>query len=191
MAACCAALAVLILASFLRPSGPALVDILTAASDLPAGSTLTAQDISARPFPADHIPPGAFTDDAQLIGRLLAAPMTQGEAITPTRLMLVGPREDGLHTVPVRLADAEMADLLAPGALIDLVLPMGATTGPLTGDVIAAGARVITVPRRTQEGTFGASPRSAGSLIVVATDRRTAVVLAAVGLKGGLGVIIQ
>ena len=124
MAAGCAALAVVILASFLRPSGPALVDILTATTDLPAGSTLTAEDISTQPFPADHIPPGAFTDTTQLIGRLLAAPMAQGEAVTQTRLMSVGPRADGLHTVPVRLADAEMADLLAPGAIIDLVLPM-------------------------------------------------------------------
>jgi pilus assembly protein CpaB len=191
VAAGCAALAVVILASFLRPSGPALVDILTATTDLPAGSTLTAEDISTQPFPADHIPPGAFTDTTQLIGRLLAAPMAQGEAVTQTRLMSVGPRADGLHTVPVRLADAEMADLLAPGAIIDLVLPMGDTSSPLTGEVIAAGARVVTVPRRPREGTFGASPRSAGSLVVVATDRRTAVALAAVGLRSGLGVIIQ
>jgi hypothetical protein len=105
--------------------------------------------------------------------------------------MSVGPRADGLHTVPVRLADAEMADLLAPGAIIDLVLPMSDTSSPLTGEVIAAGARVVTVPRRPREGTFGASPRSAGSLVVVATDRRTAVALAAVGLRSGLGVIIQ
>ena len=191
MAAGCAALAVVFLASFLRPSGPALVDILTATTDLPAGSALTAEDISARPFPADHVPPGAFTDTTQLIGRLLAAPMAQGEAVTQSRLMSVGPRADGLHTVPVRLADAEMADLLAPGALIDLVLPMGDTSSPLAGEVIAAGARVVTVPRRPREGTFGASPRSAGSLVVVATDRRTAVALAAVGLRSGLGVIIQ
>lgn len=191
MAAGCAALAVVILASFLRPSGPTLVDILTATTDLPAGSTLTAEDISARPFPADHIPPGAFTDTTQLIGRLLAAPMAQGEAVTQSRLMSVGPRADGLHTVPVRLADAEMADLLAPGAIIDLVLPMGDTSSPLAGEVIAAGALVVTVPRRPREGTFGASPRSSGSLVVVATDRRTAVALAAVGLRSGLGVIIQ
>ena len=182
MAAGCAALAVVILASFLRPSGPALVDILTATTDLPAGSALTAEDISARPFPADHVPPGAFTDTTH---------MAQGEAVTQSRLMSVGPRADGLHTVPVRLADAEMADLLAPGALIDLVLPMGDTSSPLAGEVIAAGARVVTVPRRPREGTFGASPRSAGSLVVVATDRRTAVALAAVGLRSGLGVIIQ
>jgi hypothetical protein len=139
------------------------------------------------PFPVDHVPPGTALEVGDVIGRVLVSPLDTGEVVTSTRLLISGPREDGLLTVPVRLVDAETADLLSPGSVIDLIRPTGQG-----GDVLAAGALVVTVPRRPTERGFAASPRpGAGSLVVVATDRRTAVALAAAGSSGGLGVIIR
>lgn len=186
LAAACAALAVLLLALAVRPTAGDASPIVTAAADLPAGSVLSADDLSAVAYPIALVPSGAVTDPHDIVGRTLAGPISAGEPLTVTRLVFSEPRADGLQTVPVRLADAETAALLTPGSVVDIVRPRGDV-----GDVVAEGALVVTVPRPDDGRVFGASSRSAGSLIVVATDRRTAIALAAVGSRGGLGVVIR
>ena len=89
--------------------------------------------------------------------------------------------------MPVRLADAEAATLLAPGSVIDLVL----ASGDGGARVVAEGVQVVTVPQRAVSTGLGGASRTAGSLIVVATDRRTAVVLAAASTQSGLGVVLR
>lgn len=187
LAAASAGLAVLLLAATLRPSAATLVDVAVAAGDLPPGSTLTAEDISVTALPADYLPPGAVLDPQEAVGRTITGGISEGEPLTQSRLLAQGPRADGLHTVPVRLADAEAAALLTPGSVIDLVLASGDTGGR----VIAEGVQVVTIPRREAAAGFGQASRSAGSLIVVATDRRTAVALAAAGSQPGLGVVLR
>ena len=187
LAAASAALAVLLLAATLRPGSIALVEVIVAASDLPPGATLGAQDLKVMALPADYLPPGAITTADAAVGRTIAGAISAGEPLTRSRLVATSPRADGLHTVPVRLADAEAATLLAPGSVIDLVLASGDTTAR----VIAEGVQVVTVPQRPASTGLGGAPRTAGSLIVVATDRRTAVALAAAGTQPGLGVVLR
>lgn len=186
-AAASAGLAVLLLAVTLRPTSADLVDVIVASADLPAGSTLTEQDLAVDAIPADYVPPGAVTDPADALGRMIASGIATGEPLTRSRLMTDGPRPDGLHTVPVRLADAEAATLLSPGSVIDLVLASGDTGAR----IVAEGVQVVTVPRVSTSAGLGRDSRTAGSLIVVATDRRTAVALAAAGTQPGLGVVLR
>lgn len=186
LAATSAALAVLLLALGLRPHDAARTDVVLAATDIPAGTTLTGVDLSVAAYPGDAVPPGTVDDPDRVIGRTVVGPIGAGEPITTTRLMAHGPRDDGLQEVPVRLADAQTAALLSPGAVIDLVLARGDNS-----EVVAESALVVTVPRADTDRAFGAPSRSPGSLIVVATDRRTAVELAAIGTRGGVGVIIR
>jgi len=187
IAAASAGLAVLLLAVTLRPTSADLVDVIVASADLPAGSTLTEQDLAVDAIPADYVPPGAVTDPADALGRIIASGIATGEPLTRSRLMTDGPRPDGLHTVPVRLADAEAATLLSPGSVIDLVLASGDTGAR----IVAEGVQVVTVPRVSTSAGLGRDSRTAGSLIVVATDRRTAVALAAAGTQPGLGVVLR
>jgi Flp pilus assembly protein CpaB len=187
IAATCAALAVLLFAVTLRPTSADLVDVIVASADLPAGSTLTEQDLAVDAIPADYVPPGAVTNPADALGRMIASGIASGEPITSSRLVTTGPRSDGLHTVPVRLADAEAATLLSPGSVIDLVLASGDTGAR----IVAEGVQVVTVPRISTSAGLGRDSRTAGSLIVVATDRRTAVALAAAGTQPGLGVVLR
>ena len=186
-AAASAGLAVLLLAVTLRPTSADLVDVIVASADLPAGSTLTEQDLAVDAIPADYVPPGAVTDPADALGRIIASGIATGEPLTRSRLMTNDPRPDGLHTVPVRLADAEAATLLSPGSVIDLVLASGDTGAR----IVAEGVQVVTVPRVSTSAGLGRDSRTAGSLIVVATDRRTAVALAAAGTQPGLGVVLR
>lgn len=187
LAAASAAFAVLLLASTLRPASPATLPVVVAASDLPAGSLLSRDDLAVIDIPIDYAAPGALGDIATATGRTIAVGMVAGEAVSESRLLATSGRIDGLLTVPVRLADAEVAGLLEPGSAIDLV--------QLAGDaeprVVAEAVRVVTVPRRTDSPGWGGTTRSAGSLIVVATDRRTAITLAAAGAQPGLGVVLR
>lgn len=187
LAAASAACAVLLLAAALRPASPPTLPVVVAASDLPAGSLLSRDDLALIDVPVEYAAPGAMTDIAAATGRTIAGGMVAGEAVSESRLLATSGRIDGLLTVPVRLADAEVAGLLQPGSAIDLV--------QLSGDaeprVVAEAVRVVTVPRGTDSPGWGGTTRSAGSLIVVATDRRTAVALAAAGAQPGLGVVLR
>lgn len=187
IAAASAGLAVLLLASALRPASPDLVSIVVAAQDLPVGSSLGADDIALADVPVAYLPPGSLADVESVLGRMIASGIASGEPITSSRLVNTGPRSDGLHTVPVRLADAEAATLLSPGSVIDLVLASGDTDAR----IVAEGVQVVTVPRISTSAGLGRDSRTAGSLIVVATDRRTAVALAAAGTQPGLGVVLR
>lgn len=164
-----------------------MADAVVAARDLPGGSMLSADDLAIEQLPAEYLAPGTLGLVADATGRTIAGGIAAGEVITRSRLVDTGPRPDGLHVVPVRLADAEAADLLLPGSVIDLVL----ASGDAGGRVVAEGVQVVTVPRRPASAGLGPSSRSAGSLIVVATDRRTAVALAAAGTQPGLGVVLR
>ena len=174
--------------SVLRPAPPETMDLLIAARDLPAGTVLEPADVTSRAFALDSTIPGAITDVAQASGRTLSAPMAAGEPLTPSRLVDAAMSYDrGTFAVPVRLAEADVAGLLAPGMLIDVVR---ATRG--TPEVVADGVRVITVPRRPTAGSFiGSAGSAASSLILVAADRTTAIRLAAAGTDGNLAVILR
>ena len=188
LAAASAAFAVLLLASTLRPASPPTLPVVVAASDLPAGSLLSHDDLAVIDVPIDYAAPGALSDIATATGRTIAVGMVAGEAVSESRLLATSGRIDGLLTVPVRLADAEVAGLLEPGSAIDLVQLAGDAEPPR---VVAEAVRVVTVPRRTDSPGWGGTTRSAGSLIVVATDRRTAITLAAAGAQPGLGVVLR
>src|SRR5690242_1064117 len=99
------------------------VEILVAARDLPGGR-LSAADARPVAFPPEVLPTGALRADANLTGRVLAAPMRAGEPFTDTRLLgpgLLSAYGPGLVATPVRIADAGAAGLLSPGDTIDIL----------------------------------------------------------------------
>jgi len=104
------------------------------------------------------VPSGALTAGPDATGRSLAAPMRSGETLTDVRLLgpalaaaATGVR--GATSVPVRLTDGDIAELLHPGDAVD-VLALGEKRGGVA--VIASGAAVLTVqpgdPKRRSEG---------------------------------------
>ena len=177
LAATLAFIAVLCALSALRPDPPATVALVAAAADLPAGARLTADDLARISFPSDFAIPGAIAEPSTVIGHVLLTPMRAGEILTETRLWAPdASAESGTRAVPVRLADADVAALLAPGMRIDVV--RSDSTGG--ADVVAEDVRLIAVPRE-----------SSGSLLLVATDRPTAIRLAAASTLGGLSAIMR
>jgi Flp pilus assembly protein CpaB len=142
---------------------PPRFPLLVAARDLPAGIVLASDDLTEAAFAPDLVP-----DDvaAAPVGRVLAAPLRRGEAVTDVRL--VGPGlaagYPDVTAVPVRLPDPAMVDLLRVGDRVDLL-----ATDPQGGgaSVVAIDVPVLAIPQ--------ASPDSGGSglsgrLVVVGAD---------------------
>jgi Flp pilus assembly protein CpaB len=184
------ALVVLAGALALRPAGAReadQVDVVVAAHDLSPGSTLTRADLSIHPLPDADVPSGALTGHATVVGRVLASAVRTGEPLTDVRL--VGPADTALTTgdpaaatVPVRLADPDVADLLRPGIRVDVV-----TLDPdrQTDPVLAANATVVTT-RATRD-----AQGQAGRLVLVALPKQFATRLAAASLRQPVTVTLR
>lgn len=142
-------LVVLAAAVALLPSGDRSgVTVLVTARDLPPGTPLTSADVQLRALPRDAVPDGALVAVADVEGRLLAGAARRGEPLTDVRL--TGPEladlatgDPGAATVPVRLSDPDLAALLQPGAVVDVVTLGERQDQPL---VLAEGATVLAVP---------------------------------------------
>ncbi len=167
------------------------VEVLVAARDLPGGR-LTAADIRSVAFPPEVLPAGALRPGANLIGRMLAAPMRAGEPFTDTRLLgpgLLSAYGPGLVATPVRIADADAAGLLSPGDTIDILAAPTDWPGDHTTTTmpVAQNVRVITAPARASATENSA----AGALVVLATTSSQAAYLALAQSAGHLSIAIR
>ncbi len=139
---------------------PPTVQVMVAAHDLAAGTTLDAGDLVAVEFRPGSEPEGLV---AQPAGRLVVSPVRRGEPITDVRLL--GPSladgHVGLVPTPVRLPDAAMAGLLRTGDTVDVLAadPQGGPT-----EVVAGDALVLAVPAVTEDAMADALP---GRLVVL------------------------
>ena len=161
LAALLAAGAVLAGVHELRPPAPDVEAVLTAARDLPAGTTLDRDDLASVDYAAGTAPVG-LADDA--VGRVLASPVRAGEPLTDVRLVgapLAAAYPDAV-ALPVRLPDAGMAALLRVGDRIDLVAadPQGATARRVASDLA-----VVALPAVDGEAASSGLP---GRLVVLA-----------------------
>lgn len=163
------------------------VAVVVAAHDLAPGSTLTERDVGVRQFPAAAVPNGTLTRRGVATGRVLASAVRAGEPLTD--VSIVGAADTALTTgnpsaatVPVRLADPDVADLLRPGIRVDVV-----TLDPdrQTDPVLAENATVVTI--RDTPATQG----QPGRLVLVAVPRQFATQLAAASLRQPVTVTLR
>ncbi|WP_103355489.1 SAF domain-containing protein [Amycolatopsis sp. CA-128772] len=127
----------------LHPGSARGAPTVLAAHDLPPGTTLRAADVRLADVPDQARPPGVLSSLDAVDGRLLAAAVRAGEPLTDVRLAAIpAPGDPGTATVPVRLADAAVAELLGPGRRVDVVAAPE-PGGPAA--VLAGGATVVTV----------------------------------------------
>jgi Flp pilus assembly protein CpaB len=132
------------------PTTPTVV----AAHDLPSGATLRAADVRLADLPDDARPSGVLSALGVVDGQLLAGAVRAGEPLTDVRLASAIPAsgDPGTATVPVRLADAAVAELLRPGQRVDVV---AAPEPGVPASVLAGGATVVTVGEREASAAKG------------------------------------
>ena len=155
--------------------------------DLPPGTTVRPVDVEVRNWPASLVPSGALTALAQVEGRVLAGAAAAGEPLTALRL--AGPElarrahggQDAVG-VPIRLADGDVAGLLGPGRMVDVVTVSQRSEQPT---LLASAAVVLTVL------PADAKPTSRGRLVLVAVPRAAANRLAAAALSQEVTVTLR
>ena len=124
---------------------------------------------------------GAVLAVDDLVGRRLAAPVAEGQILTPLALSAAAADVARGHVVaPLRLADADLAALLRAGDLVDVV----AADDQTAASVVAAAVRVASVP----EPTDGAEAAS-GALVLLEVTPATALALAQAAVSASLTVI--
>ncbi|KAA5836933.1 SAF domain-containing protein [Saccharopolyspora hirsuta] len=181
-----AAVALLLLAAALavQHHGPpqAGVPVLVAARDLPPGRALSEVDVTRRELPVELVPDGALRDSPAALGRVLSAAARRGEPLTDARFN--GPTAasgGGTVSAPIRLADPEVADFLAPGRRVDIVTAAARSEG---GSVLAENTPVIAVQPEQDR-------RDQGRLVFVGLPERLAGEVAAASLNQTVTVTLR
>jgi pilus assembly protein CpaB len=105
------------------------VEFLVAASDLPRSKIVSPGSLATRKTPRAEMPEGALTNAVQVVGKVLAVPMVEGQPFTRTcfasegsgfRVASVLP--DGMRAMTLALVDyAGLHGLLYPGCTVDVL----------------------------------------------------------------------
>lgn len=189
------ALAGLGVALLLRGSpGTKTTAVVVAAHDLAPGRVLITEDLTTVYRAADTVADGAFRDASQLAGHMLAGAARTGETITDVRIL--GPRlaaaasgtSDG-RIVPIRLADAGIAELLREGDHVDVVGTLDSGPGTTAKPAVLARDAVVVLVSSPKPGARGAA--AADRILMVALPAQPAISVAASSLSAALTVVIR
>ena len=113
-------------------------------------------------------------DRDELVGKTLVAPVAENQMMTLLTTTAARTSVPPGHVIaPLRLADSALTALLRPGDVVDVVAADPEAEQPAT--VIAAGARVVTVPEAPNDR---AGPGPDGALVLIDVDSHTAAVVA-------------
>lgn len=194
-----AALIVLLAALvFLVQHNEPTLEVVTAATTLPAGAALDADDLHVEKIPQRFAPAEALEgmagiDDAA--GKIAATTLAQGEAVTPQKLVgheaiaaIASDPQVNRHLVPMRLADEQVIRMLHHGDQVSVV----AAEEPLDGQeaaaprVIAQGALVVLAASESGDSR----PGGAGAALLLALPPEDAGAVAAAALTMPLTVVI-
>jgi pilus assembly protein CpaB len=175
----------------LTPASEQRATVLTAARDLPAGSSLTISDLKPLEVLPDGVPAGALTSSTGYGGKQLASPLRKGQI--PTEAQLLGP---GLLTgtapataaVPLRMADPASIQLISPGQLVNVVLTASdGIEGPGKKSELLAGAvPVLWTSAQGGKASQWLGTNEADGLVVVAANPQQAEILAGASTRGKL-----
>ncbi len=110
------------------------------AKPLPAMSVITSGHIKKDTVPKDKLPAGYISSPVQAIGRVLAVPVVEGQALTQscfvtegTGAQLAAALPHGMRAVTVSVSDNTYAEgLLYPGCLVDVLASFKLQSGKLT-----------------------------------------------------------
>ena len=180
------------------------VAVVVSSRDLTPGQVIADSDVEMREIDSKQLPEGVVSDTDLVVGRTVAGPIRSGETVTDVRVL--SPRLAGLSVgtddariVPVRLADAAVADMLRSGDIVDVLTVGPDTSRPDTPhpdtpnesvadkapQILAAGAVVALVT--TSESTRNQQEQ----VILLALPTPAANVVAAASLSNAITVTFR
>jgi pilus assembly protein CpaB len=167
------------------PASPT-VDVVRATTNLASGAIVRSGDITVSALVEEALPRGALVDSTVALGRRLIGPVAEGQVLTALDLLGTSSGIRPGHVIaPLRLADPEVAVLLQPGALIDVI---AADQEGGEASVVAAGVTVLTVPAPP----FVEAARTAdGALVLVEVESKAAMLLAAAAANSRITAVLH
>ncbi len=181
LAAAFAGLAVVFALGSLRPTEPS-VAIVVARHDLRAGSSITSGDLASVRIPPAARPAHSTTDKSDFIGRRVAAPMRDGEALTDFRVLapglLTGYGEDFVLST-IRVADVTELASLRVGDHVNILAT--APEGDSAATIIARRAAIVSLAHNDD--------RDEAPLIVVAVEEKTGLAIATAATRSRMSVL--
>jgi pilus assembly protein CpaB len=149
------------------------VTVLVAQSDLPALRAVPADAVTTTTMAQNQAPDEYFSEPAQIIGKVLAAPVKKGQAFSASLFAtrgsgsnLAATLPDGKRAVMVSLSNAgSLGGLLYPGARVDVLASFAvqsAATGRAMSTTLLQGIEVLAIEGETV-GTDPATPAPTGS----------------------------
>ena len=161
-----------------------MITVVRAKSQLSSGRVLSASDLVLDRVTASDVPKGVLTNPNDLVGKTLVAPVAENQMMTLLTTTAAHTSVPPGHVIaPLRLADSALTALLRPGDVVDVVAADPEAEQPAT--VIAAGARVVTVPEAPNDR---AGPGPDGALVLIDVDSHTAAVVAQAAASSTLSV---
>jgi len=137
------------------------VKILVAAKDVPAMTTIDATVIAEKTVPSNHAPESYFSEPAQVMGKVLTVPMTEGQVFTRASFPIEGTGShlatllpQGKRAVCVSLSDySGLEGLLYPGCVVDVLasfkVPSQNTLGKAVSTTLLENIEILAVENLT------------------------------------------
>jgi pilus assembly protein CpaB len=175
--------------------------VVVALTDLTWGSAITKPMLGTKPFMGDSLPPGVFSDPANIVGRVVISPIKKGEPVFESRLAPVELNKGGVAAVlaPNRRAMAIKVDkvvgvsgFIHPGNRVDVLVTMankqGESSTTMTKVVLENMLVLATGPQVEETGkqekstpvdviTLEVTPEEGEKLALAATEGKVVLAL--------------
>lgn len=142
--------------------GPGKIDILVASGRLPPMTVIEANMFVTKTVSADQAPKGWLSEPVQVLGKVLAMRMVDGEAFTPMRFVrdgsgkqLAAALNEGMRAVSVSLSNYSGLDgILYPGSVVDVLVSLKlpfltAVKGEAVSTTLFQGIQVLGIEDHT------------------------------------------
>ena len=145
-------------------------DVVVASKELTSGTILTNSDLKISQIPISGIAPNSLRKE-EIVGKMLTSNISANEQITSSRLIASNQNDKNQRIVGIRVNDSEIASILKPGAVVDVV-KLNNSQG-IFGGLIAQKVMVVAIAEK--KSSFGSN---AGLVVLVSTSTNDALQLA-------------
>ena len=145
-------------------------EVIVASKELSSGMVLTNSDLKTSHIPISGIAPNSLQKQ-EILGKMLTSNISTGEQITASRLISSNQNDKNQRIVGIRINDSEIASILKPGAIVDVV-KLNNSQG-IFGGLIAEKVMVVAIAEK--KSSFGSN---SGLVVLVSTSTNDAMQLA-------------
>ncbi|MHC4552380.1 MAG: Flp pilus assembly protein CpaB [Planctomycetota bacterium] len=192
------------------------IPVVMAIKDLPAMSIVTADAVEMKHFKKSEAPLGAYSNPAQVIGKILAGQLKQGQAVTKSDLVAEGRGAElaadlppGMRAISINMSSQAISGgMLYPGCVVDVLASFklsgsssrdGAAKGEALSTTLLQGISVLAVAGEsvvsTSDLTEEVKEKSRSSMrnltVTLRVDPRQAEALQLAALNGTISLALR